>query len=163
MLGSASQIVQIPDLNKGTLAVSALALSQVNTDGKFAVPSAVKPENALSLSSTGAVPAIRRFRRGSILAYTYSVYNAKLGGASGKPSLTVQMNLYRDGKLITEGKPTPADLQNQTDWSRINDYGYFRLTPEAAKGDYSLQIIVRDSLAKGNQVSSQWVDFEVEG
>lgn len=162
MLGSASQVVQIPDLKKGELQVSALTVSEVDKEGKFAVPSAVKPEFALSLSSTPAVPAIRRFRRGTILAYSYAVYNAKIG-PGGRPALSVQMNLYRDGKLIVEGKPAPADLPNQTDWSRIQDYTYFRLTPDAARGDYTLQVIVRDTLAKGVAVASQSVDFEVEG
>jgi len=163
MLGSASQAVQIPDLKKGSLALSALTVTQVGQDGKFSVPTATKPENALSLSTTNSVPAIRKFRRGMILAYAFTVYNARRDNAAGKPSLSVQMNLYRDGKLVMEGKPLPADLENQADWSRINDYAYFRLLPDAAMGDYALQIIVKDLLAKGNEVTSQWVDFEVEG
>lgn len=163
MLGSASQVVAIPDLKKGDLSVSALTVSHVSPDGKFSIPSAVKPEQALSLSPTPGVPAIRKFRAGMILAYSYRVYNAKLNPATGKPSLSVQMNLYRDGQLIEEGQPQPADLQPQTDWSRISDFTYFRLTPRALKGDYTLQLIVRDLLPGSGRVSSQSVDFEVEG
>jgi VWFA-related protein len=163
MLGSASQAVQIPDLKKGRLAMSALTVTQVGQDGKFSVPAAVKPENALSLSTTNSVPAIRKFRRGMILAYAFTVYNARRDNAAGKPSLSVQMNLYRDGKLVMEGKPLTTDLEKQADWSRLNDYAYFRLLPDASAGDYALQIIVKDLLAKGNEVTSQWVDFEVEG
>lgn len=161
MLGSAGQIVQIPDLKKGSLFLSALTLTEVGTDGKFSIPSAVKPENALSLPATAGVPAIRRFRRGMVLAYAYTIYNAKFD-TSSKPKLSIQTNLYHNGKLISEGKPTPADIQNQADWSRINDYTYLRLNPAAEIGDYALQIIVKDLLASGKSpASSQWVDFEV--
>jgi len=60
-------------------------------------------------------------------------------------------------------EPQAADLQNQPDWSRISDFTYFRLMPQAAKGDYTLQLIVRDLLAGGRQAASESVDFEVEG
>lgn len=160
MLGSASQVVTIPDLKKGRLETSALTVSEIDKEGKFIIPSAATPDNALAMSQSNAVPAIRQFRRGSILAYSYVIYNAKLG-SDGKPAITTQLNLYHDGKLIMEGKPAPADLGKQPDWSRITDHGYLRLLQQAPAGDYTLQVIVRDTLAKGDaQVSSQWVDFE---
>jgi VWFA-related protein len=161
MIGTAAQIVQIPDLKKGKLFVSGLTLSQVDQNGKFAVPGAVKPENALSLTSTSAVPAVRVFRRGSILAYAYNVYNSKLDPASGTPKLTTQMNLYRDGQLIAEGKPQSAEIEKQDDLTRIRDYSYLRLNAGVQPGDYAVQIIVRDTLGDKDAVSSQWIDFQV--
>jgi hypothetical protein len=114
------------------------------------------------ISST-AVPGVRQFKRGAILAYAYTIYNAKLDPATNLPKLTIQTNLYRDGELHSEGKPRPADLQKQTDWSRIIDYGYLRLNDNIQSGDYAVQIIVTDTLASGKKsVSSQWVDFEVQ-
>jgi len=105
MLGSASQIIQVPDLKKSKIFLSGLTVSQVDANGKFVSPSAVKPENALSLTDSAAVPAIRRFRPNTILAYAYTLYNAQTDKTTNQPKLTVQVNLYRDGTIISEGKP----------------------------------------------------------
>jgi hypothetical protein len=158
-LGSASQIVQVPDLKKNKLFLSGLTLTQLDQSGKFFIPSAVKPENAISLTVSSAVPAIRRFRRGAILAYAYTIYNSQLDVSTTQPKLSIQMNLYHEGKLMSEGKPQPADLEKQTDLSRINDYAYLRLNQNVQPGDYVLQIIVKDLIA--NQMAAQSVDFEI--
>jgi len=159
MLGSASQIIQVPDLKKSKIFLSGLTVSAVDANGKFVSPSAVKPENALSLPNSAAVPAIRRFRPNTILAYAYTLYNAQTDKTTNQPKLTVQINLYRDGKLISEGKPQTPELEKPSDPTRINDYGYLRLNANVPKGDYALQIIVKDLTA--NETTSQWIDFEV--
>jgi hypothetical protein len=159
LLGSASQIIQVPDLKKSKIFLSGLTVSAVDSAGKFISPSAVKPENALSLTDSTAVPAIRRFRQNSILAYAYTLYNARPDKTTNQPKLTVQINLYREGKIVTEGKPQSAQLEKLTDLTRINDYGYMRLNANTEKGDYALQVIVMDLLS--NETTSQWIDFEV--
>jgi len=161
-LGSASQIVEIPDLKKDKLFLSGLTVTQVDQNGKFTVPAAVNPENAISLTASGGVPAVRRFERGSIIAYPYTIYNARLDRSTKLPKLTIQMNLYRDGKVFSKGTPQNADLEKQADWSRINDYGYLRLNSEVEPGDYTLQLIVTDLLADGkSSTASDSIDFEV--
>lgn len=162
VLGSAGQMVTIPDLKKTGLYVSGLTIGEVDSSGKFEVPAAPTASTAFVLPRTMAVPAIRKFRKGSTLAYAYSVYNAKLDKATGTPRLTVQMNLYRDGKPVIEGTAQPAELRNQADWSRINDFAYMRLRPDIEAGDYTMQIIIRDASPEAkNAVSSQWVDFQI--
>jgi hypothetical protein len=159
MLGSASQIIQVPDLKKSKIFLSGLTISQVDANGKFISPSAVKPENALSLTASAAVPAIRRFRPNTILAYAYTLYNAQTDKTTNQPKLTVQVNLYRDGKIVSEGKSQTAQLEKLTDPTRINDYGYMRLNVYMQSGDYALQVLVKDLLT--NEATSQWIDFEV--
>jgi len=162
LIGSSSQIVDIPDLKKAKLSVSGLMVTQVDPQGKFAIPGAVKPDSALSLTMTASVPAIRRFKPGTIVAYAYTVYNAKLDPATGKPKLSVQTRVYRNGELVIDGKPAPSQLEKQADWSRINDYSYIRIPPKIEPGDYSLQVIVTDALASGKgAISSQSVDFTI--
>jgi hypothetical protein len=149
-------------LTNGNLFLSGLTVSAVDQDGKFITPSSVKPENALALTASTAVPAIRQFQRNTVLAYAYKLYNAHLDKTTHQPGLTLQLNLYRDGKLISEGTPQPVQLEAQADLTRISDYGYLRLKPNVELGDYVLQIIVKDLLAKGkNQTATQWIDFEV--
>lgn len=158
-LGSASQVVQVPDLKKNKLFLSGLTLAQIDQNGKFPVPSAVKPIDAISITASTAVPAIRRFQSRAILAYAYTIYNAQLDKVTAQPKLSIQINLYQDGKPMVEGKPQPIDLEKQADWARINDYAYLRLNPNAPAGDYTLQIIVKDLIA--NQTTAQSVDFEI--
>jgi VWFA-related protein len=161
MLGSSSQVVEIKDLKKGALLLSGLSITQADEKGRFTRPSAVNPENALSLPTTRAVPAIRRFQQGAILAFLYTIFNARLDVA-GQPKLSIQINLFRDGQIISEGTPQPADLQKQTDLSRIEDYGYLQLKRDVELGDYAIQVIVKDLSSSGDKsVSSQWIDFEV--
>jgi len=161
-IGSAGQVIEVPDLTRGNLFLSGLTVSAVDQNGKFVTPAEVKPENALALTASTAVPAIRQFQRNTVLAYAYKLYNAQLDKSTGQPSLTLQLNLYRGGKLISEGTPQPVQLEAQTDLTRISDYGYLRLKPNVEFGDYALQIIIKDLLAKGkNQTATQWIDFEV--
>ena len=161
-IGSAGQVIQVPDLRMGRLFLSGLAVAPVDANGKFATPSAVRPENALSLTASTAVPAIRQFKPNTIIAYSYTLYNAVVDKTTNQPSLTVRINLYREGKIVTEGKAQPAQIEAQADMTRINDYGYLRLNREVQPGEYVLQVIVTDLLAKKtDQVATQWIDFEV--
>ncbi len=162
LIGTASQVIQVPDLKRPSLYLSGLTVTGVDAKGKFEIPRASTPETAISLPPSTAVPAIREFRRGSIVAYAYTIYNAVLARGDGRPKLEIRMNLYKDGKLILEGPAQSADLQDQSDWARIADFAYLRLNPQTEPGDYALQIIIRDLLAPPKQsTSSQWVDFEV--
>jgi VWFA-related protein len=159
-LGTVSQIVQVPELKPGRLFVSGLCVTGVDAAGKFSLPAPADPANAFALPASPAVPGIRIFRSGSVIAYPYYVYNAKRSG-SDKPSLTVEVNLYQEGKLIIDGEPRPADLQPQADWTRISDYGYLRLSKQVPAGEYVLQVIVRDLAAGKKVMATQWTDFQV--
>ncbi|MEJ7623518.1 MAG: VWA domain-containing protein [Pyrinomonadaceae bacterium] len=161
LIGSASQVVEIPDLKKSPLFLSAVTISGVDAAGKFETPAESSAQNAIALPASPGVPAIRRFRRGSIVAYSYSAYNAKLDRANGQPNLTIQTNLYKDGQLVVEGQPQPVDAKGQKDLARISDFAYMRLNTSTEPGDYALQITVRDLAGGKDAVSSQWVDFEV--
>lgn len=162
LLGSASQMVQVADTKDRKLILSGLSVAEADEKGKFAIPTSVSVENALDVTRSDAIPAVRRIRRGTILGYSYTIYNARLDKATNQPKLSIQVNLFRNGQLISEGSSAPAQLENQPDWSRINDYGYMRINPGIETGDYALQVIVKDLLTDGNNAtSSQWIDFEV--
>jgi VWFA-related protein len=162
LLGSSSQVVEIPDMKKGKLFLSGLTVSQVDVRGKFVIPGPVKAENAIAMTPTTGSPAMRQFHRGSVAAYSYTIYNAQLDKVTQQPNLSVQMKLFRDGQLMIDGKPETAKLEKQSDWSRIIDYAYLQLDPNVQPGDYTLQLIVKDLVsADKNAVSSQWVDFQI--
>lgn len=159
-IGSSSQVVQIPDLKRSDIFLSGLSIAGVDDKGNFEKLGPTSAETAIGLPASSAVPSIRRFKRGSIVAYSYSIYNARLDKTTNQPKITLQVNLYKDGKLVAEGTPAQWKPENQTDLTRINDFGYMQLS-QTEPGEYALQLIVRDTLGGKDAVASQWIDFDV--
>ncbi|HEY9284739.1 MAG TPA: hypothetical protein VIP46_14885, partial [Pyrinomonadaceae bacterium] len=111
-----------------------------------------------------AEPAARRFRSGALLDYGLVVYNARLDRASGRPRLTIQTRLFREGREVYAGQPQPLDLGGQTDMARIEAAGRLQLGAQLQPGEYVLQVIVADPLAdESHRVATQWIDFEIAG
>lgn len=162
-VGSANQFIEVPNLKKGWLTLSGIILenltvkqfqdSQLNT---------IPPENSTESRTTSqSDTSLRRFKRGTVLRYAYEIYNANLD-PSQKPQLTTQTRIFRDGKLLFEGKQTPLDLMQQKDWQKIVAAGALGLGSEMQVGDYVLQIVVTDNLAKDKRkIATQFVQFEL--
>jgi VWFA-related protein len=107
-------------------------------------------------------PAVRRFRRGASLDYGFYIYNAKQDRVDSRPRITTQLRLFRDGKLVYDGKVVPFGGQPLNVQGDIGAAGRIRLGNEIVPGEYALQMIVTDLLAKEKQrVVAQWIDFEV--
>lgn len=158
LLGSAGQQIEVPDLKKKSLVLSGLTIGEVELqNGKPIMPSVEKAQNGFAPVARISNPAIRRFRPGAILGYSYRLYGAER--ATQQANLTVQVRLYREGQVVTEGAPQVTQFEPQADMMRISDYGYLRLQPDALAGDYALQILIKDF--KSNETTSQWIDFEV--
>ena len=106
--------------------------------------------------------AVRRFRRGTTVDYGFYIYNAKTDRADGRPRLQTQLRLFRDGKLVYEGKVLPFDAQPQNVQGDVGAGGQLWLGKILVPGEYALQMIVTDLLAKEKQrVAAQWIDFEI--
>jgi len=158
-LGSAGDFVEIPDLKKNNFYMAGLATTTIANDGKPLLPKNRPADAAFAPVFTASIASIRQYQAGGILAYTYNIYNAKIDNTSKNPSLTKQIRLYKNGKLIVEGKEMPTNIQTQSDLSRIQDNGSIRLDPDVQAGEYILQIVVKDTIA--NKTVSQWIDFEI--
>lgn len=159
-VGTASQFIEIPNLKKRNHVLSGIVLDSFSTEvWQKAVASdsasAELPSNSLGDTS------LRRFRADSVIRYGFEVYNAKLDTAK-RPNLTTRIRIIRDGKLVLDGKPQPLDLTGQTDMARIKSVGVVAFGKGSTPGDYILQIIVTDNLAKPKQqISTQYVQFEI--
>ena len=159
-IGSAGQQIEVPDLKKQSLVLSGLTVGEVGfKDGKPVMPSMQRAENGFTAVATDSDPAIRRFRPGAVLGYTFQIYNAELDKTTRQPNVTVQVRLFREGQVVTEGQPQETQFEPQSDMKRLSDYGYLRLQNEALEGDYALQVVIKD--LKANETTSQWIDFEV--
>lgn len=157
-VGSANQFVEVPNIKKNRLTLSGIVLQSLTLEewNKIA-----KGENPPLKSDPVGDTALRQFKRGTVLNYGAVIYNAKLN-SSGKPDLSTQSRIFRDGKLIFEGKPQPVVTNGQTNMQNIQASGSMSLGTEMIVGDYVLQLIVIDnSNNKKRHVATQFVPFEV--
>lgn len=165
-IGSANQFIEVPNLKKNRLTVSGLILENLTAQQwqKNFTNSPMKSEIAEKAEYTNdplAATSLRKFKRGTILRYGYEIYNAK-SAATQKPNLNTQIRMFHDGKLIFEGKQIPLNISGQADLARIKASGAVNLGTEMSAGDYVLQVIVFDALAKEkNKIATQFVQFEV--
>ncbi|HXG86665.1 MAG TPA: VWA domain-containing protein [Pyrinomonadaceae bacterium] len=166
-VGSANQFVEVPNLKKNRLNVSGIVLENLTPEqwqkSQDGAPRSANAAESAAVSETNPLNAtsLRRFKRGTILRYGSEVYNAKLA-ATGQPNLMVQIRMFRDGKLVFDGKQSPLELLGQTDLQRIKTVGALNLGTEMQSGDYVLQIVVTDNLAKEKQkIATQFVQFEI--
>jgi VWFA-related protein len=162
-LGSANEFIEIPDLKKGRLTLSGLIVR-----GSHAASNAgdakqtIGQEGRVEEADSQASPAVRRFRRGMIAEYGYVIYNAKADKTTGKGQLATQVRLYRDGRLVYDGGIRPFDPKEQTDLRQLIAGGSVRLGNDLASGEYALQVIVIDKLAKEKErMATNWIDFEI--
>ena len=151
-VGSAGQFIQIPNLSDGRLALSGIVVTKDSADN-------LSGEDAISSG-----PAVRQFRAGKSVIFAYSIYNAQPDPATRLPQLTTQTRIFRDGKAVYTGIPGPVEIDNsQSDLKRIPSIVRLQLGTEFPPGEYVLQVIITDRLAKDKQqIASQWIDFEIK-
>ncbi|HEX3280837.1 MAG TPA: VWA domain-containing protein [Pyrinomonadaceae bacterium] len=176
-VGSASQFINVPNISKNRLTLSGLVLSGIDP----AHASSSLPESATTNGSTPSISrlgsgagdtydqfdpqasaAVRRFRQGMMLRYSFEAYNAKLTNGAMVPQLHVQVRLFREGKPVFTGKVQTIDFQNQEDLKRLAAGGILRLGTDLGPGEYILQVTVIDPSAKEKyRRATQWMDFEI--
>jgi hypothetical protein len=157
-LGSASQFIEVPDLKKNRLTISSLVIENLtNAQWRERSINDVKSPFSKPMSDT----ALRRVKRNSVLRYGFEIYNAGLN-ATRHPALRTRIRVFRDGTMILEGLDKPFDLSGQTDLKHLKAAGALAIGEKMLPGDYILQIIVTDQLAKPKQnTATQVVQFEV--
>jgi hypothetical protein len=105
----------------------------------------------------------RQFHHGLVMEYGLMAYNSKLDKQTGKPNLVMQIRLFRNGKLVFTGKETPPEAAALADPKSVSLGGALQLGTEMEPGEYVLQVLVRDLLAKEKEnLAAQWIDFEVQ-
>ncbi|MCW5957420.1 MAG: VWA domain-containing protein [Pyrinomonadaceae bacterium] len=167
VVGSASQFIEIPNLKKGVLTISSLILDNLteakwkslanNTPFSPAVGDGAEADATDPLNDT----ALRTFKPGTVLRYGYEIYNAKLNNAK-QPNLSAKVRVFRDGKIILDGRETAVELNGQADLERIKASGALSLNKNMTPGDYVLQVIVTDHRADAKRnLASQFIQFEI--
>lgn len=145
-IGSALQWVVIPDLATRQLTLSSLLL------GGQVLDNATTKEGAAQVQ----LSVDHRFARSAKLDYWVFVYNAKRD-AAGAPNLSVQSQVFRDGKVVLNG-PARKINGGQADPDRI-PFGEQIALSGLSPGTYVLRVTVTDTIAGGTV--TQTIDFEV--
>ena len=157
-VGSASQFIEVPDLKKERLTLSSLVIENLSPAewAKLNDPNAM-PVKSDAMSTT----ALRRVKRDSVLRYGYEIYNAKVNNLKSIDA-TVRVRVFRDGKLFYEGTEAKVDTSAKSDPRHIRSAGALAIGRTMTPGDYILQVVVTDKLAKTkSQIATQFVQFEV--
>ena len=169
-VGSASQFIDVPDVGKDRLTLSGLVVSGYDpaTARKAAVSRSVQTaqpagtDGAVEAIDPASTPAVRMLKRGTFLDYGFLIYNARLDPKTKRPQLESQLVLLKDGKQVFAGKLSPLTVGEEPDMKHIPTSGRLRLGDDLAPGEYMLQIIVADKLAKEkDRWATQWMDFEI--
>ncbi|MGO9261766.1 MAG: VWA domain-containing protein [Bryobacteraceae bacterium] len=162
--GSAQQYVEVPDVESGRLALSGIVLREAAAQAKADLPQGpgAAPSTSPGQDVTGGA-ARRSFRRGTLVTYGYEILNAKTG-ATQQPELEVQTRMFHDGaQVVAAEKTTLASAQAASDPQRLRAGGRMTLGRDMKPGEYVLQVIVTDKLAKSKfGTVTQSMDFEIE-
>lgn len=195
-IGSASQFVEVPNVNKEKLTLSSLVIAGNNPDAPSrpkptsellksllsgraatavnatAAPAQAAPTGASSVvaggegligtEDAGAGPASRRFRTRMFLNFACVIYNPKRANAKQKPNITTQVRLYHDGQPVFIGDPTPLDMSQQKDMTRLVVARRLFLGTILTPGDYILHLTVTDASEGGSpKAATRWLDFRM--
>lgn len=157
-LGSASQFIEVPDIKKDRLTLSGLVIETYSRDQWTRIQA--DPKQRTETGDPMTDTALRRVRQGRVLTYAAEVYNAKL--AAGSTDLVARIRIFRDGKLVLDGNDKPVSAADDPVGHRLSASGAISIGAEMEPGDYVMQIVVTDRLAKTKQqIATQWVQFEV--
>jgi VWFA-related protein len=164
-VGSASQFVEVPDVSKGKLALSGIFVRALNP-----APGGQTPGGPVMGTTEGRAaeadpqgnPAVRVFHRGRPMVYAYQILNPQLDRATKQPQVETQLRLFRNGQQIFAGKPFLVDVEQQPDAKRMIAGGRLQIGAKMEAGEYVLQVIATDKLAKDKyRTATQSIDFEI--
>ena len=147
-MGSASEVVAVPDLEAGRLAVSSILVR-----GGTAMHSP-------SASSDDAQARVGRVTVGGAYEYVFQVLNARRDPATSRPRVETQVRVWRGRQAVYEGARTvlPVPYPNET---RVVAAGRLNFGSQLEPGDYTLEVTVTDMLApRKHSVVTQWADLE---
>jgi VWFA-related protein len=165
-VGSANQFIEVPDLSRKRLTLSGLIVSGKDV-AKANKPApagqtASKDEGQLTGAELHATPAVRKFRHGMRLDYAIIIYNAALDRATNRPQVETQIVLHRDGKPVYTGQVKALETTEHSDLKQLVARGVINLGTDLRAGEYLLQMIVTDKLAKEKyRTVTRWIDFDV--
>jgi VWFA-related protein len=139
-LGSASELLVIPDLKKDRVALTSVVLQQAD-----------RPAGTPAYA--GMTPITRQFHAGGQLEYFSMV---EKGGNKSADKLDTKIRIVRDGRTVYSG---PAK-QVPMDGGGLAILGGLKLGSQMSAGDYYLEITAANPTRR-HAAAAQWTDFEI--
>jgi VWFA-related protein len=165
-IGAANQFIEVPDIKQNRLTISGIMASGMTAESyqrslEDGASQRASAEGMVEETDANAGAALRKFKSGSVMVYAFAIYNAQ-NDKTGKPQLQTQLRLFRDGQQVFTGREIAFDSGTQVDLKRLASIGALQLGSELVPGEYQLQVVVTDPLAKEKyRVATQWIDFEI--
>lgn len=157
--GWANQFVIAPKLRDRHLALSGIVMSGADAVALLEPGGPGSPEIAVD---PGTTPAVRRFHAGATVAYAFAAYNCARAPETGKPALSVRLNLYRDGRLVQTVPEATVSVAPKTGGGAVGVGGTIRLGQQMQPDIYTLEVLVNDTTTTTRaQRVAQWLDFEI--
>ena len=163
-IGTSAQFVEVPKVGKDHVALSGVVMMDVAAAGT-AAPGEPQASSAIrtDVIADGVLgePAIKIFKPGSEVAYTFEIYD---GRGKRKEGFSTRATLIRDGKAFYTTPPAPVGgaPQDAKPIGAVPVGGKLSLGRGLPRGTYTLQVSVAPQSGKGrDRQASQWVDFEV--
>jgi VWFA-related protein len=146
-LGSAGEFVEIPELKKGALALSGVVLGEESQ-------SALTPDDDTAAVAQVSSPALRVFRPGARLVYTYEIYNAV-------SPVDTRVTVWRDGR--PHFSAPPSTLTASVKGRPMTAAGGIKLGEKMPPGDYVFQVsAITNPDGRGKaKTATRWTSFEV--
>ena len=169
LIGSATQFVEVPDIKKNRLLLSGIVMRGMSLESykkllAGGTQEVTGADDSIEEAPAGTSAALREFRQGMALVYGVEIYNAQVNKTTGKVDLEAQPRVFRNGQQLFNGNVIPFDAGGQTDMKRVTLVGAIHLGTDMQPGEYVLQLIVTDRLAKEkNRIATQWISFDVVG
>lgn len=155
-IGSASQFIEVPDLKRGALTLSGILLKQ-DRPLEAGASANKSPEE----EDPEGNEAVRIFKSRDKIRWTCEVFNLHKD-REGRSNLSVQVRYFHDATKVYESGATVLQSSAGKDKDLVTVGGHTQLRSEFGPGNYILQVIVGDNLAKKNRLTSQSTDFEIK-
>ncbi len=159
-IGSASQIIDVPNLAKKKLALSNLAVENVSMGiwQNIAAGRVGNKPGQMQVASTLLYDTVlRQYKPGTVLRYGFEIYNAK--SDSDPPRLESQARILQNNAVVIEGNLNKIDVSAQADPRHVKVSGALLLKDTLQPGDYILHVTVFDR--SGKQSAMQLFPFEI--
>jgi VWFA-related protein len=155
-LGSATQVIEVPNVRDGKLALSGILMAANKSKSQEAVE---QKEGMIEEIDSKMTAAVRIFESGETIGWAYQVLNAKTEKAE-KPQVQAQVRLFCEGKQVYEG--TPVILNSPQGGAKkmiAVDQMFMKQLPP---GYYVLQLAVTDMQSKEKKPALQSIDFDAQ-
>jgi VWFA-related protein len=153
-VGSATTFVEIPDFNRSGVTLSTVQLSDSD-------PKRNEPLTRAGVMGAGS-SVTRVFAPGAVLSYDCTVFGALPDHQTNKPSVDVEVHLFRGPEQIFTGKRIRLPIPDGNVPGAIHAKGEIKLPDTLPPGDYAVELVAYDrTQSTRSEQAKQFVDFTI--